>query len=94
VKKRLSLKKVTIRDLDESVLQELAGGTQEPPYTSNTCSNSSTCASTCYCATQSAWGCQNTSGGSCTSGSSTCGGIETDMSQTCNCTGRQTCNYC
>jgi hypothetical protein len=43
MKKRLSLKKVTIRNLDESVLDDVAGaqGTQ------NTACNQGTCSSTC-----------------------------------------------
>jgi hypothetical protein len=82
VKKRLSLKKLTIRDLDESVLKEMAGASAS----CNTCSG--TCASTCYCASTPQTGCMYTHEGGCTAGA--CGGIVTAYFS-CACTGSQTC---
>jgi len=51
MKKRLKLKKVTIQDLDEGVLETMvgAGGTVNPTCDQNTCQQTcpNTCAQTC-----------------------------------------------
>lgn len=57
MKKRLRLKKVTIRDLDEAILQQMAGGATE----GNTCFN--TCPLSC---------CGPTAAGGATCGGTSC----------------------
>jgi len=62
MKKRLQLKKVTIRDLDDAVLQGIAGGATSPADTMCPCTNDSEPGS-----------CVNTCQGTCTGCSQECG---------------------
>jgi len=81
VQKRLRLKKVTIRDLDASVLKEIAGGNTE--LGAATCNNSATCSSTCPNS------CNGTCG-SCVTGG--CGGTcFATCNITCQCDTHSTC---
>jgi hypothetical protein len=82
VKKRLGLKKVTIRDLDESVLKEMAGGATEQTWC-----DQATCSSTC----------PNSCNGTCDSCNGTCGTCDgtcqaTCFGDTCGCGTQLTCN--